>query len=397
MAKLPWGTRQNLTDDEFYNRTRELVNIKNLLYSTSQSNPPEILFSGIRGVGKTVFLNKIKRDLDKEGYLVVLIDFSIAECYQRNNLSLNGLLKHYYNELIKECHKKGLNTITKEISKFFKTKNFKLKDITIVKDIPIPIFAGEEDINKLNDFILELPQQIYENNKDNLKGVIVMLDEFQIIKELGEYLDSFLWMLRGHIQNHNNTAYIITGSMSLHDPLLQRIAGNDGVFGGRMLTQQLTPFDKDTVKNYLKEKMPTLYFNEKSFERFYNCTNGSPYYVNTLANYLPENIELTDKIVIDTFDENLDQLLKKLLITWEKLSNREKDIFIELMDKKLKRKDLAEKMNVQSGSLSKPLNKLLNLSLIKVNNGSYEINELLLKRWLKNEFKEKGYYPYRFD
>ncbi len=397
MAKLPWGTRQNLTDDEFYNRTRELVNIKNLLYSTSQSNPPEILFSGIRGVGKTVFLNKIKRDLDKEGYLVVLIDFSIAECYQRNNLSLNGLLKHYYNELIKECHKKGLNTITKEISKFFKTKNFKLKDITIVKDIPIPIFAGEEDINKLNDFILELPQQIYENNQDKLKGVIVMLDEFQIIKELGEYLDSFLWMLRGHIQNHNNTAYIITGSMSLHDPLLQRIAGNDGVFGGRMLTQQLTPFDKDTVKNYLKEKMPTLYFNEKSFERFYNCTNGSPYYVNTLANYLPENIELTDKIVIDTFDENLDQLLKKLLITWEKLSNREKDIFIELMDKKLKRKDLAEKMNVQSGSLSKPLNKLLNLSLIKVNNGSYEINELLLKRWLKNEFKEKGYYPYRFD
>ena len=397
MAKLPWGTRQNLTDDEFYNRTRELVNIKNLLYSTSQSNPPEILFSGIRGVGKTVFLNKIKRDLDKEGYLVVLIDFSIAECYQRNNLSLNGLLKHYYNELIKECHKKGLNTITKEISKFFKTKNFKLKDITIVKDIPIPIFAGEEDINKLNDFILELPQQIYENNQDKLKGVIVMLDEFQIIKELGEYLDSFLWMLRGHIQNHNNTAYIITGSMSLHDPLLQRIAGNDGVFGGRMLTQQLTPFDKDTVKNYLKEKMPTLYFNEKSFERFYNCTNGSPYYVNTLANYLPENIELTDKIVIDTFDENLDQLLKKLLITWEKLSNREKDIFIELMDKKLKRKDLAEKMNVQSGSLSNPLNKLLNLSLIKVNNGSYEINELLLKRWLKNEFKEKGYYPYRFD
>ncbi|RAP54733.1 MAG: hypothetical protein BZ137_00640 [Methanosphaera sp. rholeuAM130] len=397
MAKLPWGTRQNLSDDEFFNRTRELTIIKNLLYSTSQANPPEILFSGVRGVGKTVFLNKIKRDLDKEGYLVVLIDFSTAECYQRNNLSLNGLLKHYYNELIKECHRKGLSTITKEISKFYKTKNFKLKDITVVKDIPIPIFGGEEDIDKLNDFVLELPQQIYENNSDILEGVIIMLDEFQIIKDLDKYLDSFLWMLRGHIQNHNNTAYIITGSMSLHDPLLQNIASNNGVFGGRMLTQQLTPFSKNTTKEYLDEKMPSLHFNNESFDRFYNCTNGSPYYVNTLANYLPENVELTDKIVIDIFDENLDQIVKKLLVTWEKLSNREKDIFIELMEKELIRKDLAKKLEVQSGSLSKPLNKLLNLDLIKVNNGVYAVNELLLKRWLTNEYKEKGYYPYRFD
>jgi hypothetical protein len=27
MARLPWGTRQNLSDDEFYNRTRELINM----------------------------------------------------------------------------------------------------------------------------------------------------------------------------------------------------------------------------------------------------------------------------------------------------------------------------------------------------------------------------------
>lgn len=397
MAKLPWGTRQNLSDDEFYNRTRELSNIKNLLYSTAQANPPEILFSGVRGVGKTVFLNKIKRDLSNEGYLVVLIDFSTSECYQRDNLSLNGLLKHYYNELIKECHKKGLNTITKEVSKFFKTKNFKLTDIKLIKDIPIPIFGQEDDVDKLNEFVLELPQQIYENNSDILEGVIIMWDEFQIIRDLGDYLDSFLWMLRGHIQNHNNTAYVITGSMSLHDPLLHDIAGNDGVFGGRMLTQQLTPFTKNTVQKYLDEKMPSLQFTKESFDRFYKCTDGNPYYVNTLANYLPENVELTDEIVIDTFDENLDQVLKKLLVTWEKLSNREKDIFIELMNQKLKRKDLAEKLSVQSGSLSKPLNKLLNLSLVKVNEGVYQISELLLKRWLNNEYTQKGYYPYRFD
>ena len=28
MTDLPWGTNQNLTDEEFYNRTSELINIK---------------------------------------------------------------------------------------------------------------------------------------------------------------------------------------------------------------------------------------------------------------------------------------------------------------------------------------------------------------------------------
>ena len=31
MTDLPWGTNQNLTDEEFYNRESELINIKNLL------------------------------------------------------------------------------------------------------------------------------------------------------------------------------------------------------------------------------------------------------------------------------------------------------------------------------------------------------------------------------
>ena len=60
MKKLPWGTRNKLSDDEFYGRSNELITIKSILYTTEYANAPEILLTGIRGVGKTVFLNKIK-------------------------------------------------------------------------------------------------------------------------------------------------------------------------------------------------------------------------------------------------------------------------------------------------------------------------------------------------
>ena len=107
MTDLPWGNNQNLTDEEFYNRESELVNIKNILHSTSQGHAPDLLLTGIRGVGKTVFLKKLKRELD-EDYLVVYMDFSKSKCYQKNQMSIIGLMEHFFKELILESKNKGL-------------------------------------------------------------------------------------------------------------------------------------------------------------------------------------------------------------------------------------------------------------------------------------------------
>lgn len=395
MDKLPWGTRNKLTDEELYGRDKEISNMKNLLYSTEQSNAPEILFTGVRGVGKTVFLNKIKEQLNEEGYLAILIDFSTSQSYQRNNLSVTGIMKHYYKEIIKQSNKKGISLITTRLQKYFKTKNFEIKDITSFESIPVPIIVSQDDESSLTDFVLNLPQQIYEENKDKIKGVIILIDEFQIVKELNEYLNSFLWLFRGNIQNHNNVAYIITGSMSIEDPLIYDISSQNGAFGGRIITQHLTPFSKMITKNYLDEKAPYLIFDDESFERFYKCTNGIPYYINTLANQLPTNVLLTKEDIIDTFDGNIEFMIKYLINIWIKLSNKEKDIIIVLLDKPLKRKEIAERLNVSNGSLSIYFKKLLELGLINNDNGLYSIREEMLKRWLKNEYEQYEYYPYR--
>lgn len=105
MKKLPWGTRNKLSDEEFYNRNKELSTIKSILKTTEDANAPEMLLTGIRGVGKTVFLNKVKDDLIKEGFLVILCDFSTSNSFQRGKLLIDDLMKHYYDEILRECSK----------------------------------------------------------------------------------------------------------------------------------------------------------------------------------------------------------------------------------------------------------------------------------------------------
>ena len=157
-----------------------------------------MLLTGVRGVGKTVFLNKIKKDLTTEGYLVILIDFSTADAYQRKNLSVKGIIQHYYDEIVRQATEKKIYNIQNRIKKYFTTHNFKVKDFKNIEKIPIPIIESEEDLKHLTKFVLDLPQKIYEDNKDKINGVIIIIDEFQIIKEIDDYLNSFLWLFRGH-------------------------------------------------------------------------------------------------------------------------------------------------------------------------------------------------------
>ena len=399
MSNLPWGTSKVLTDEEFFNRTQEISNLTNLLNSTSENNAPDILVTGIRGVGKTVLLNRIKQVMDKN-YLVVYMDFSVSQTYQKNKMTLKGLYDFYYQKIIEEAHLKGLNTLKNHINKFFKTNNFKLKEVVVASafdiSIPIPIIVTERDLERYRDFVFRLPQEIYDNNKDKIDGMIIIIDEFQVIKELNTYLESFLWNFRGYVTEQRNVAYILSGSMGLQDNLISEIAGQNGAFGGRMLTININPFSKQTTQNYLTERAPELKFTPEGFERFYKCTSGIPYYINIFARQLPANHKLDENNVIDAFDNNISFIVSHLINEWNRLTTKEKDIIIALIDSPLKRIDLARKLNVKSGSLSDKLNKLQNLNLIRFAGGEYEISEKLLKRWLEIEYSQKGIYPYRF-
>ena len=287
--------------------------------------------------------------------------------------------------------------IIQHIIKFFKTNNFRLKEIIVAGGgIPIPIPESEKDYKKLSNYVLNLPQEIIEYS-DEVEGSIMIIDEFQALKDLGEKnLDSFLWLIRSIISNQEKVAYIFSGFINSRDSIIEKIAGQSGAFGGRMLTVDIHPFTSEIVKDYLEERLPSLILEDSGFERFYKCTNGLPYYVNTFAKLLPQNVPLDGDKVKKEFLRTLDMSAVHLISQWSRLNLEEQNILTTLIDEPLQRKIIAEKMDKSSGSLSQSLNRLQKCGLIEnIDTGVYSISEPILKAWLKKEYDEKGVYPYR--
>ncbi len=397
MEKLPWGTNSQLKNDEFYNRIDDIEHLKNFLETTSLGTPPTILLSGIRGIGKTALLKKIKNEMDSD-YLIAYLDLSHSYSYQVGELDEIALMQYFYTAWIDACSKKHLKRFIPRIKEYFQKNKFHFEKIIEFGDYPIPIPEIKDDYSGLLNLVLNLPQKIYEENQNQIKGVIMIIDEFQVLKDLGKNLDSFLWFFRSIIQSQRNVAYIFSGSLNSKDTIIEKISGKTGAFGGRMLTFPINPFTKETVKNYLNERLKSLNFEDDGFERFYSCTKGIPYYVNTFANLLPKNLQLNDKTVKKEFINSLPFLADHLKQLWGGLDLVEQKIITTIINDVTERKMIANELNRTSGSLGRHLNKLQNIGFIEnMGNGKYGISETILKSWLKKEYKDKGVFPYRIS
>ena len=318
------------------------------------------------------------------------MDLSAIDKYKKNSLTRFDFMKLFYESIIKSCSESNIITIDTKILKYFKNRNFKLDKINKIPLLPLT----KEDYIKFTTFVMDLPQQIYENYKKQINGVLIFMNEFQILKQLDEDVKGFLWYIRSVIQSQNHIGYIFSGSMSVKDELIADIAGQKGAFGGRILNFEITTFTFVTTKNNIKEKSDYHSCVGDGFKRFYKCTKGIPYYINSFARLLPPNEELNEDKIISEFRKSLPYLLIHLTNEWYKLNNQEKRIITSLIEKPLKRIEIANKLEVTSGAIGASLKTLQNKSLIELDNKKYEIYDSIFKEWLKKEYEEKGDYPY---
>ena len=114
MNEIASITNTNLTETQLYSRIDEISLLSNLLKSTEFNSSLTILLTGIRGVGKTALIKKIKNKFDNE-YLVVDIDLSRSNIYQQKNLTRGSIIKIIYDSIIKASKEFGLRTVDKQI------------------------------------------------------------------------------------------------------------------------------------------------------------------------------------------------------------------------------------------------------------------------------------------
>lgn len=395
MNELAWGTNSDLNENQFYNRVEDIKFISDLLRSGQYGTSPSILLTGIRGVGKSALMKRIQKNFRDENYLVVYIDLSSSNAYQTDEFTRESLIELIYDEIIKECSESGIATIDKKIEKYIKTHDVALKEIVNIKGYPVPFLWTKKNYKKLANFVMELPQYLYDEYKEDINGVFLFFDEFQIIKELGDELTDFLWYMRSYIQKQNNVSYVFSGSMSVKDNLIEEIAGSNGAFGGRMLTIEIKAFSYETTKNYLNEKADYLKFTDDGFDQFYTCTKGIPFYINTFGNLLPRNVILDADSVKGNFIKFLHVLAMHFSNSWFRLNLQEQKILTTLLDESLNRSGIAKKLNVTSGAIGRSLNRLFDNGFIEMENNKYYMPNFVFKAWLKNEYQTKGVYPYK--
>ena len=395
MNELAWGTNNDLNENQFYNRVEDIKFISDLLRSSQYGTSPSILLTGIRGVGKSALMKKIQKNFRDENYLVIYIELSSSNAYQTDEFTRESLIELIYDEIIKECSESGFTTVDKKIEKYIKTHDTALNELVNIKGYPEPFLWTKKNYKKLANFVMELPQYLYDEYKEDINGVFLFFDEFQIIKELGDDLTDFLWYMRSYIQKQNNVSYVFSGSMSVKDSLIEEIAGSNGAFGGRILTIEIKPFSYETTKKYIGEKASYLKFTDDGFNQFYTCTKGIPFYINTFGNLLPRNVSLDEYAVKENFIKFLNVLAMHFSNSWFRLNLQEQKILTTLVDESLNRSQIAKKLNVTSGAIGRSLNRLLDNGFIEMENNKYYMPNFVFKAWLKNEYKTKGVYPYK--
>ena len=190
MNELAWGTNNDLNDNQFYNRVEDIRFISDLLKSSQYGTSPSILITGIRGVGKSALMKKVQKKFRDKNYLVVYIDLSSSDAYQKDEFSKEALIELIYDEIIKECKEFGITTVDKKIEKYIKTHDVTLKEIVNIKGYPVPFLRTKKNYKKLANFVMELPQYLYEEYADEINGVFLFFDEFQIRRRRNRTIES---------------------------------------------------------------------------------------------------------------------------------------------------------------------------------------------------------------
>lgn len=378
----------------FFNRKKEISQINANLSLLDMDVANQFLITGYRGVGKTFLLKKILND-QPDKYLTAYIDLSKIYGAQKGELTEEKVIKEILDKINETINKdeKLYDNIKSHITNFINQLKLKNYDLSNIKLTHIELPEIKDNYLKLSKFTMELPQLIVDSSPD-IKGFIIVIDEFQLLKSLKKP-DAFFWLIRSYSQEQFNVSYIFTGSVSQTGEIINMINGQNGAFGGRMLQFNIDPFTKDQTKRYLNERLSSLKFTDGGFERFYSCTRGIPAYINSLASILPSNIECDEEIINETLLLNVDQIVIMWLYVWGTLTSIEKEMIIFMVENEhVNWSLLARELNYSKSTITKYVDSLLNKGIIEHTfNKEYVLSDKMLKTWLEIKYENDGIYP----
>ncbi|MBR2558051.1 MAG: winged helix-turn-helix transcriptional regulator [Methanobrevibacter sp.] len=394
MSIVPLYVPINEIDKYFYNRTEDIKKIAYYLNSLEIGISQSLLIRGVRGVGKTFLLQKLKQD-SKKNFLVSYIDISRIVGIDDTQLTAQSVLLELLDEMNNTIYDKindgkKITFLLKKLIDKLKIKDFSFSKGTHIAEIPIP--ATEDNYKKISKFVMEYPQKVVENI-DGIDGFIIIIDEFRILNKL-ENPESFFWLLRSYSQFQSNVSYVMSGSISQTSDAIEMLNGATGAFGGRMIQINIDPFTKQETKSYFNDRFPEITFTDDGFNRFYEYTKGIPMYINSFYNALSSHETYDEDLIDYIFLNNMDQILVMWIRIWGTLNKYEKRIICAMLNREdISWSELERKLDMSPATLTKYIKTLQDKGIIKYFDGNYNFEDLMLKTWLNHEKERTGVYP----
>jgi uncharacterized protein len=367
--KNPFAYSNYVSGRSFCNRTKELAEL--LTYINASQN---VLLYSHRRHGKSSLIQKIfkKIESDKRNISTIHVDLY-------GTVSEKDFIIRVFQEL---------NQLESNFDKLFKNigksiKNFRVNvslDPTTGTSSITPTFKGIEE-NVMLEGLMDILLQY-----SNKRKLVVALDEFQEVSEYSE--EGFEKRLRSYIQKHENICYIFSGSrqhlitemFNLKSQAFYKLA--DSFPLKKIETNEYLSWIKELFKGH------RIAISDEQITGVINRFENHPMYIQNFLFHLWE-IKGVKKLTTETIENLENTLIDKKSIEystlWDNLTiNQKKTLKLIILNNgnDLYSADSLKSVDIKTGSVvSKTIVSLIKKEII-VKNGSYNIQDIMLKKWL---------------
>ncbi len=310
-----------------------------------------LMLVGLRGVGKTVLLNRIREMAEEDGYCAVMIEAT-------ENRSLPELLLPPLRQLLFKLD--AMANVSNKVKRALRVLRsfigcFKVTVKEVEFGLDIDPERGAADSGDLEADLAELLVAISEAAMDRKTAVTIIVDEIQYLKEMEM---SALIMAIHRISQRQLPLVLVGGGL----PQLVGLAGRAKSYAERLFRYpNVGPLSDDEAIKALQTPVleQDVRFTEEALRELIRITRGYPYFLqewgyNTwnLASLTPIDVDVVINatgVVIRKLDESF------FRVRFDRLTPREKDYLRALADLGSgphRSGDIADRLRMKVQSLS---------------------------------------------
>jgi hypothetical protein len=289
---------------------------------------PSLMLVGLRGVGKTVLLNRIRELAEREQYGVTMIE--ATESRSLPELLLPALRQILFQldamANVSEKAKRGLRVLRSFIG------SIKLKTGDLELSLNVDPERGTADSGDLESDLADLFMALGEAALDRKTAIAIIVDEVQYLDET----EMSALIMAIHRVSQRQLPLVLIGAGL---PQLVGLAGRSKSYAERLFRYPLVgPLTARYAKEALQDPVEAqgARFTDAALDELVAATHGYPYFLQEWG-YHAWNLASNSPIDVDVVRRATDVAIRKLdesffRVRFDRLTPREKDYMRALAD-----------------------------------------------------------------